>query len=271
MLGGQLLSAPVGEGRCRCRLAESGGIESPSSVIAATATISGVTSTGSRAASTAVSRAHAAACSRRPVCAAARPRSSSRTWSGRPSRCASAIAAPPSSDSSMPSSTASSAVGAMSLRTTRRSMNCPNACAASDSSTRLISSLSSAGPGLLRSLMSCNPCAPKVRIFSHNCTLGEHEPCGLRNELRLPERPRGTAHRASSRPRSPTSCWGQCSKPAQGRASETWMDCPRGRLSVGRLLATDRASRHPSFLAGRACGAPSRCYRSSACSPGWPR
>jgi hypothetical protein len=35
------------------------------------------------------------------------------------------------------------------------------------------------------------PCAPNVRIFSHNGTLGEHEPCGLRDELRLPEPPSG--------------------------------------------------------------------------------
>ena len=52
---------------------------------------------------------------------------------------------------------------------------------------------------MLRSLMSCDPCAPRVRIFSHNGTLGEHEPCGLRHALRPPEGPRGTAHRAPSR------------------------------------------------------------------------
>src|ERR687895_385109 len=53
----------------------SGGIESPSSVMAPTATISGVISTGSRAAPAAARRAKAAACSRRPVSVAARSRS----------------------------------------------------------------------------------------------------------------------------------------------------------------------------------------------------
>jgi hypothetical protein len=57
----------------------SDGAESPSSVIAATATISGVTSMGSRAAPTAVRSANAAPCSRRPASTAARSRSSSRS------------------------------------------------------------------------------------------------------------------------------------------------------------------------------------------------
>jgi hypothetical protein len=35
------------------------------------------------------------------------------------------------------------------------------------------------------------PCPPRVRIFSHNGTLGEHEPCGVRDGLRVPEWPRG--------------------------------------------------------------------------------
>jgi predicted ester cyclase len=78
-VGGALEADVRGEGCYRWRLAESGGIASPSSVIAATATISGVTSIGSRAASTAVRSATAAACSRRPACAAARSTSSSRS------------------------------------------------------------------------------------------------------------------------------------------------------------------------------------------------
>ena len=129
------------------------GDQSPSSVIAATATISGVTSTGSRAALTASSRTTAAAWSRRPDSWAARSRRSSRSSSGRPWRWASAIAAPPSGDSSMPSITASSALGARSLRATCRTMNCPNASEASDSSTRTISALSSVAPGLSLSLI----------------------------------------------------------------------------------------------------------------------
>ena len=55
---------------------------------------------------------------------------------------ASAIAAPPSGDSSMPSSTASSRLGAMSLSAARRTMKSPKASEACDCNTRPMSSLS---------------------------------------------------------------------------------------------------------------------------------
>ena len=69
----------------------------------------------------------------------------SRSRSGGPSMRL-AIAAPPSGDSSMPSSTASFRFGAMSWSAMRRTMKSPNASEACDSNTRPVSSLSSAGP-----------------------------------------------------------------------------------------------------------------------------
>src|SRR5690349_20608382 len=64
----------------------------------------------------------------------------------------------------MPSISASSAPGAMSLSADCRTMNRSNASHASDASTRLIRSLSSVAPGLSLSLMRRNLFGARGRV-----------------------------------------------------------------------------------------------------------